>query len=177
MTHRNIIHGLVIGILLPFLPARGAPLLTQQEALKQAFPNAEIARRVVALTADQMKTASTISGVKIPGPLVILYEASKDGHLIGTAYFDVQRVHSLPQTLMIVVGPDKRLKSVTVLDFKEPSKFMAPAAWMQQFSDRALDDQLQLRRGIDGITGATLTARSTIKSARLVLAIHAVLSP
>ncbi len=151
--------------------------MSQQEALDKAFPDAEVERRVVALTDEQMKAAGALAGSKIPGALIILYEGRKDGQLIGTAYFDVQRVHSLPQTLMLVVAPDGRLLSLDVLAFNEPAKFMAPAGWLDQFPGHALDENLQLHRDIQGITGATLTARSTTKSVRRILAIHKILNP
>ncbi|HMP77489.1 MAG TPA: FMN-binding protein [Kiritimatiellia bacterium] len=167
---------LVIGIwTLILFPAQATTFLTQQEALEKAFPGAEVTRRTVTLTDDQLKTAGKLAGSKIPSALVFVYEAARDGAVVGTAYFDVQRVHSLPQTLMLVVSRDGRLRSLDVLAFKEPPKFMAPAAWLEQFPGRALDDSLQLRQDIQGISGATLTARATTKSVRRVLAIHAVL--
>lgn len=177
MTNQRIIRALVIGIWsFVLFPSHAATFLTQQEALEKAFPGAEVTRRVVTMTEEQVKAASKLAGAKIPSALVFVYEAAKDGAVIGTAYFDAHRVHSMQQTLMLVVNPDGRLRSIDVLAFMEPPKFMAPDAWMAQFPGRALDDRLQLRQDIQGITGATLTARATTKAVRRALAIHAVLA-
>ena len=153
--------------------AHAATFLSQQEALEQAFPGATVERRVVTLTKEQMAAAAEKAGDPIPSALVFVYEAKQDGAVVGTAYFDAHRVRTLAQTLMLVVNPDGRLRSIDVLAFKEPPEYMAPDAWMAQFPGRALDDRLQLRQDIQGITGATLTARATTKAVRRILAIHA----
>ncbi len=149
--------------------------MTQQEALERAFPGAVVERRTVTLTKEQLAFASRGAGEPIPSALVFVYEARRDGELVGTAYFDVHRVRTLPQTLMLVVAPDGRLRSIDVLSFREPPEYLAPPAWLAQFPGRALDERLQVRRDIQGITGATLTARATTKAVRRTLAIHAAL--
>jgi Na+-translocating ferredoxin:NAD+ oxidoreductase RnfG subunit len=177
MTNRSIIRALAIGIWsFVMFPSHAATFLSQQEALEKAFPGAEVTRRVVTLTKEQLAAAAGKAGDPIPSALVFVYEASKDGAVVGTAYFDAHRVRTLAQTLMLVVNPDGRLRSIDVLAFKEPPEYMAPDAWMAQFPGRALDDRLQLRQDIQGITGATLTARATTKAVRRALAIHAVLA-
>jgi Na+-translocating ferredoxin:NAD+ oxidoreductase RnfG subunit len=155
--------------------ARAAVFMTQQEALEKAFPGATVERRTVALTKEQLTEAARLAGEPIPSALVFVYEARRDGELVGTAYFDVHRVRTLPQTLMLVVAPDGRLRSIDVLAFRELPEYLASPAWLDQFPGRALDDGLNLRRDIQGITGATLTARATTKAVRRILAIHAAL--
>ncbi len=174
---RSGIRLLVIGMVTACAPigARAVTFMNQQEALEKAFPGAEVARRTVTLTDEQMAEAARLAGDPIPSALVFVYEARRDGELIGTAFFDVHRVRTLPQTLMLVVAPDGRLRSIDVLAFREPTEYLASTAWLSQFHDRALDANLQVRRDIQGITGATLTARATTKAVRRVLAIHAVL--
>lgn len=152
-------------------------VVSQQEALAQAFPGAEIRRRTVTLTREQLAEASRLAGESIPNAVVFVYDAWRGAERVGTAYFDAHRVRTLPQTLMLVVEPDGRLRSIQVLAFREPPQYKASADWLAQFTGRALDDELQIRRGIQGITGATLTARATARAARRALAIHAVLNP
>jgi hypothetical protein len=62
-----------------------------------------------------------------------------------------------------------------VLAFAEPEEYLPRARWYGQFLGRALDDELNLGRGIRGVSGATLTARATTRAVRRVLAVHAVL--
>jgi len=165
---------LLLLLLLPLL-ADSATFSTQSEALDRAFPGAQVERIGHVLTEVQMAEAADLAGAKLPSALVAAYEARRDGQLVGTAYFDAHRVHSQQETLMIVVGPDGRVADVQVLAFAEPPKYLAPPAWMKQFPGRALDDRLRLKQDIQGITGATLTARATTKAVRRILAIHAIL--
>ena len=153
-----------------------ATYLTQAEALAQIFPDAQIERQGHVLTDAQMKQAAELAGKPIPSALVAAYVATRDGVVLGTAYFDVHRVHSLTETLMIAVKPDGTVAEVVVLAFSEPAKYRAPADWLKQFTDRKLDDRLQLKQDIQGISGATLTARATTKAVRRTLALHAVLN-
>jgi len=155
--------------------APAATYLTQQEALAQAFPGAQVERMGHVLTEAQMKDAAALAGAPMPSALVAAYEARREGQLVGTAYFDVHRIHTLQETLMIVVDPVGQVADIQVLAFFEPPKYQAPAAWLKQFFGRPLTPQLKLKQDIQGITGATLTARATTKAVRRTLALHAVL--
>jgi Na+-translocating ferredoxin:NAD+ oxidoreductase RnfG subunit len=76
---------------------------------------------------------------------------------------------------MVVIDVAGRVERVEVLSFDEPPDYLPGAAWYRQFLGQALDSQLALKRDIDGITGATLTARATTEAVRRVLAVHGVL--
>ncbi len=154
-----------------------ATYLTQAEALAQAFPDAQIERQGYVLTDAQMKQAADLAGKPLPSALATAYVATRDGAVVGTAYFDVHRIHSQSETLMIVVKPDGALADIVVLAFSEPPKYRAPEAWLKQFLSRKLDNRLNLKQDIQGISGATLTARATTKAVRRTLALHAVLNP
>ena len=59
--------------------------------------------------------------------------------------------------------------------FAEPKDYLPRAKWYAQFVGCKLDGRLRLKRGIKGVTGATLTARATTGAARRMLALHQVL--
>ena len=163
------------GALLAAAALRAAEPAPQDEALQRAFPGATIERRSVILTDAQLERVKALAGERPASPLVVAYAATRDHRTAGTAYFDVHSVRTLPQTLLWVVNPDGQIERVEVLAFREPPEYSAPARWLAQFPGRRLDDELQLKRGVHGITGATLTARSTTRSARRILALHQVL--
>src|SRR5687768_10421537 len=79
-------------------PAFAKVFLSVDEALKLAFPGATTARQTAYLTAEQLKSARQLSGVEVPSALVSYYTAKRDGHVVGTAYFDTHRVRTLPET-------------------------------------------------------------------------------
>jgi len=65
---------------------------------------------------------------------------------------------------------------VEMISFAEPQEYLPRPAWLDQFDGRLLDEELALKRGIRGMTGASLTAISVTRGARRILALHAVIS-
>lgn len=152
--------------------------LTQDEALKLAFPGAAVEHRTAFLTAGQRQEARRLSGdEELPGALVNFYVARKDGAETGTAYFDTHVVRTMPETIMVVVGPDGAIARVEVLSFLEPEEYLPRPRWYEQFRGKPLDDDLSTKRGIHPVTGATLTTRATTDAARRILALHRILHP
>ena len=156
--------------------ARGKVLLTQEEALRLAFPNAKVEARTAFLTDEQRRAAKSLSGEdEPPSALVRYYAATKDGHPAGEAYFDTHVVRTMSETVMVVVAPDARIARVEVLSFSEPEEYLPRPRWYEQFQGRPLDDELSLKRAIRPVSGATLTARATTDAARRVLALYRIL--
>lgn len=157
--------------------AAGAKVfLTPEEALKLAFPGATVERRTAYLTAAQQQAARKLSGdEELPSALATYYTGTKEGKLVGTAYFDTHTVRTMPETIMVVVDPAGAIARIEVLSFSEPEEYLPRAHWYEQFQGKPLDDELSLKRAIRPVTGATLTARATTDAARRVLALYRVL--
>lgn len=152
----------------------GKVFLTADEALALAFPGCAIERRTVYLTEAEEERARELAQVPLETRIVRPYVATKDGALVGTAYFDAHRVRTKNEVVMFVVGPDSRLGRFELLAFAEPPEYIPRPAFYAQFQGKKLDDELDLKRGIRGVAGATLTVRATTEAARRVLALHAV---
>ena len=146
--------------------SRGKVFLTKEEALALAFQDCEVTRSTVALRPEHKKRVGELAGAKFTKGLVFPYVAKRDGKLVGTAYFDVHKVRTLRETVMIVVDPEGRIQRIEILAFGEPQQYKPRAKWYAQFVGQKLDKQLSLKRGIKGVTGATLTARATTNAAR-----------
>ena len=153
----------------------GKVFLTQEEALKLAFPGATLERKTAFLTEAEQKEAATLSGGAAPSALAISYAATRNGRLVGTAYFDTHVVRTQSETLMVVVDPEGAILRIEVLSFSEPEEYLPREHWYAQFPGKRLDDELAVKRGIRAVSGATLTAHATTDAARRVLAIHRVL--
>jgi len=167
---------LALVLLGPASPGLAKVFLTQDEALKLAFPGAAVERRSVFLTEAEVSEVARLSGGPRPSALAVAYVATKDGRPAGTAYFDTHIVRTLAETLMVVVSPAGTIARIEILSFSEPEEFMPREHWYAQFPGKALDGELSLKRGIRPVSGATLTARATAEAARRVLALHQVLS-
>jgi Na+-translocating ferredoxin:NAD+ oxidoreductase RnfG subunit len=156
-------------------PAAAKVFLSVDEALKLAFPDSKVERKTAYLTAEQVRRARELSGVEVPSALVTYYIARRNGQPAGTAYVDTHRVRTLPETLMVVVGPQGRVARVEVIAFREPEEYLPRGIWYEQFRGRGLDRELRLKQKIRPVTGATLTARATTDAVRRVLALHQVI--
>jgi len=157
--------------------AGGKTFLTKEEALALAFEDCKVERTVEVLDSQARKRIEKLSGSVQERGIAYAYTASKEGKCVGTAYFDVHRVRTMRQVLMVVVDPAGKVRRVELLAFAEPAQFIPSSRWYGQFVGKALDETLSLKRDIKGVTGATLTARATTQAVRRVLAIHAVLNP
>lgn len=166
--------GLLLAALFCAAAAAGKVFLTQDEALKLAFPGATVERRTLYLTEAEQKEVADLTGGPKPSALAVAYVATKDGRLLGTAYFDTHVVRTQPETLMVVVDPAGAIARIEVLSFSEPEEYMPRPHWYAQFPGKSLDAELSVRRGIRAVSGATLTVRATTEAARRVLALHQV---
>lgn len=153
--------------------------LDQKAALLLAFgEDARVERKAVFLTEAQVARARELAGkgIEVESALVTTYTGrSGAGTLLGTAYFDSHRVRTLPETVMIVVSPDGSVARVEILAFTEPEEYKPRPGWLEQYRGRTLDRELALKRGVHGITGATLSAEAVTAAVRRVLAIHGAL--
>lgn len=150
-------------------------LLTVDEALALVFPDATTERESRFLTDGQLKRVGELAGARPESALVTRFCARREGGVVGYAYLDTHRVRTLPETLLVVLEPHGVVRRVEVLSFSEPGDYLPRDAWYGQFAHRSLDRELDLKRGIHPVTGATLTARATTEAVRRVLAEHAVL--
>lgn len=155
--------------------AGGREFLTVEDALAISFPNCEIRRDTRYLTKSQVARVAQLAGTELDSAIARPWIATRDGKVFGTAYLDTHKVRSLKETLYVVVDSRGRIARMEVLAFAEPKEYLPRAPWYEAFHDRALDDELRVKRGIRPVTGASLTVSATTDAARRVLALHQVL--
>ncbi len=160
-------------LLLLAAPAAAEVFHSKQSAFAAAFPTgAEVEQVNVFLSDEDAAWIKSHAGVEWPGRLANVYVARKDGKPVAYGYFDTHKVRTLDETVLLVVRPDGHLEQVVQVAFHEPAEYRAPGRWLDQFRDRVLDARLSLKADIDGLSGATLTARAVTASVRAVLALH-----
>lgn len=157
-------------------PSSGKVFLTVAEALELAFPGCEVERGTIFLSKAEQATVKERAGSEPGSRIVHPYSASKDGELVGTAWFDTHKVRTKKESLMIVVDPEGKVDRIEVLAFMEPAQYLPTGRWFEQFDGRVLDKELELSRGIKNLAGATLSSRATTRAVRRALALHAVVA-
>ena len=149
--------------------------ISREEALAAAYPGAQLRAEQLFLTADQQRIVRDRAGADAPSALIARYIATRDGKVIGRAYVDTHTVRTKRESLLISLDDRGQVVRVDVTAFLEPPEYRASEAWLRQFRDRALTDDLEINRAIRPIAGATLTARAVNDAVRRVLAIDNVL--
>ncbi|MBI5445141.1 MAG: FMN-binding protein [Deltaproteobacteria bacterium] len=159
--------------------AAGTVFETQEQALSRAFPApARVVRATSFLSPEQVESARKAAQAPVDSAVVTRYAAfGPDGMLLGTAYFDSHVVRTASEVLMIVVSPDRTIRSVDVLAFGEPQDYLPRAGWLKRAEGKRTEDGLFVGRALAHVTGATMTTRAIAAAVRRVLAIHALLEP
>jgi hypothetical protein len=154
----------------------GKVFLSVEEALHLAFPECTVERATEVLSEEEAKRVKELAGCELESRIARPYLARRDGVLVGTAWFDAHRVRTRNEVLMLVIGPDERLKRVEVLSFAEPVEYLPRASFYAQFAGARLDERLSLARDVRGVAGATLSAEAATRAARRALALQRVLA-
>jgi hypothetical protein len=161
-------------------PSEGQLRLTQQDALRLAFPEPALIERHTAFLDDADIAAARDlagSGVELASRVITYYTGVRDGEPLGAAYFDSHVVRTLHEVLMTVVSPDDRIDRIEILRFDEPPEYLVPDDWVAQLEGRTLDDELSLKGAVVNMTGATLTSEAIVAAGRRALAVHMVVRP
>lgn len=177
MCSERVLSAVLLTLAAAVLPAQGKVLLSTDEALALAFPEATMTRRVHALTAKSQQAIAERAGVLCERATVFAYEARRGDELLGVAYFDNHRVRSLNEVLMVAVSKEHKVHRVEVLAFGEPIDYLPRDVFYAQFVGRPLDAELSLKRAIRPVTGATLSVQAATDAVRRVLATHQELYP
>ena len=148
--------------------------ITREEALASVFPGATLRQEQVFLTPSQQQQLRA-RGVDIQSALVARYFATRDGKRVGRTYVDTHVVRTKRESLLISLDEGGRVKRVDVTAFLEPTEYMASEAWLRQYRDRPLGDDLAVNRAIRPMAGATLTSRAVNAAVRRVLALDELL--
>ena len=151
-------------------------LITREEALASAFPDASVADERIFLTDEQAERIEAISRVDLSGKLYARYVVSRNGMVVGRAYIDTHQVRTKKESLLVSLDASGRVQRIDVTGFLEPPEYIAGPSWMRQFYDKPLDGDLAIQRSIRPIAGATLTAYAISEAIRRVMAMDQVLT-
>lgn len=176
MRRRRLPGAVALGLIVAaaaVAPARARVEMTQDEALRLAFPPPQtVERRTLYLDDAQAERVRAAAGVAIETRVVPYYVGRSEGAITGYAYFDTHLVRTLPETIMIRLTPAGAIVAIDIVAFDEPHEYRVTPRWLDQFRGRAAADAPRLPGAIRSLGGATLSARAVTDAARRVLALH-----
>ncbi len=161
-------------VLKPF-PAGGAVYMTAEEALRQILPEGrEFIRETVTLTNEQKAWISELLGKQIKETAYTFYRGTGSDPAVTIGHAVVLNVigKERPITFMIGISPQARIIGLEVLVYRESQgSEIRSKRFMKQFIGKTVEAPLKLGRDIDGISGATLSSRSTAYAVKKALAL------
>ncbi|MGR8929871.1 MAG: FMN-binding protein [Gammaproteobacteria bacterium] len=148
---------------------------SKDEAMKLAFgQDATVEMKSLFPTDEEITRIEQLAKVKMESKLFSFYVGKKQDEIIGYAAIESHNVRTKPETLLVVLDPDGKLRQVVTLAFHEPPEYQPPERWYSQLLNHNVDE-LRLGKDIQGVTGATLSTRAAVDSARKVLAVFQVM--
>jgi Na+-translocating ferredoxin:NAD+ oxidoreductase RnfG subunit len=156
-------------------PSYATIFYSKNEALELAFGK-DIQVEQLSLFPDeqQVEKIQTLAKAKLDTGLFTFYVGKDKDKILGYAAIETGTVRTKPETLMIVLTPDGELRNITTLAFHEPPEYQPPERWFEQLYKRQLAE-MDFNKGIDGISGATLSTRAAVSSVRKVMAVYQVM--
>ena len=166
----------LIGILWPlscgFSPAEAVVLYAKNEALKLIFPEADsIEPKAIFLTAKQVARIEELARSTLESQLLTVHVGRKGDETLGNAFLDIHVVRTQPEALFVVLTAQGEVDSVLIVAFHEPLEYMPSDRWQKQFAGKTLTSDLQVKRAIAPISGATLSAHAMTDAVRRALAV------
>ncbi len=167
---------LVLAVAAAAVPASAKVFVSQNQALREAFPDAtRIERDTNVLVGSDFERIKDLTKDDRPAKVVVIHSAYRDDTLLGYAHIDVHNVRTKPEAFMVVLSPDGVVRSVRVLAFHEPLDYLPTDRWYAQFEGKTREDRMRVGGDIHGVVGATLSAQAASDGVRRMLAYFEVL--
>lgn len=168
---------MLIAILFGFVltPCFGKVFYSKDEALKLAFGDEASVESLALFPSEQQVTQiEQLAKVKLESKLFSFYVGKKQNAIIGYAAIESHTVRTQPETLLILLDAQGNLSHVYTLAFHEPPEYQTPERWFAQLLNHPIDT-LSFDKDIQGVAGATLSARAALNSTRKVLAMYQIM--
>jgi Na+-translocating ferredoxin:NAD+ oxidoreductase RnfG subunit len=173
-------------------PASGVVLLTQDQALKQMFPDAtKIAPEVHVLTPAQAETAKARLGgkwtlykslakdedVKEPDSLTFHF-GMKDGKNTGVALVEVQPGLWGPVKYVVALDLNGKVTNLAVMSYVDQrGRTIATRRFLDQFIGKTGTCPIAVGKDVDAVSGATLSSRATAFAVKKVVVLYETVFP
>lgn len=133
--------------------------ITPEEALKDAFPNAQIEKIRIFLTQEDVENLKNKLNFKIKHRFYSFYVAKVNQKVQGYAILHTDTVRTKEMSLMVVLDQNKELSKFYLISFYEPLEYKPSQRWLDLITQKK-NQRLIMGIDIPVIAGATLTART-----------------
>lgn len=165
-----------IGLVFLFLlfPVRvyGEVYLTEEEALKTAFPEADrIEKKTAVINKAQREQIEKMSGINRPSSLFTYYEGIKGNETTGYAVIKKIRAKLSYITFIVITDNKGITERVTMMEYNGLyGSGIKNETFLRQFRSKSVNAPLSLNSDIDAVTGATISSRVLTNAVKEILA-------
>jgi Na+-transporting NADH:ubiquinone oxidoreductase subunit NqrC len=148
--------------------------LTTEQAQKAIFDKADVFKlTAVALSSDQISKIKGSSSTRTPVPDKKIWQVLEAGKAVG--WFIVDEVYGKHEFITYAVGIniDGTIRMIDIMDYRETYGYQVrEASWRQQFVGKNVSSTFKLDKGIDNISGATLSCKHLADGVKRVLTLY-----
>ncbi len=178
LARRRILVGMVAAVMAMMVrPPLGQAVvyMSREEALKALIPEAEqFTQETVSLTEGHRARIESLIGRRVRESEVTFWVGTGAEGALGYATVVDVIGKEQPITFMVAVAPEGVVRGVQVLIYRESQgSEIRSKRFLAQFTGKTLAAPLRLGRDIHGISGATLSSRSTAQAVKTALALTA----
>jgi Na+-translocating ferredoxin:NAD+ oxidoreductase RnfG subunit len=161
------------------LPREASPdqvFLSEEEAPRAIFPEADrFVRKVVVVTPEIKQRLKELLGKTKPSiwePYYITYRAQRNGKQIGYAVIVNEIGKHRAFTFIVGVDLEGKVKEVSIMVYRESrGGEVRNKRFLKQYRKKRLKDSLMPYRGIQNITGATLSVYAVSRGVKKALSL------
>ena len=148
--------------------------LSVEQAQKAIFEKADAFKLMpITLTSDQIGKIKNAASTGTPIPDKKIWQVLEAGKPAG--WFIVDEVYGKHEFITYAVGInlDGTVRMIDVIDYRETYGYQVrEASWRQQFVGKNAGSILKLNKGIDNISGATLSCKHLADGVKRVLTLY-----
>lgn len=148
--------------------------LTPEQAQKAIFDKAETFKPVaITLTAEQISKIKSAASTGTPIPDKRIWQVLEANKLVG--WFIVDEVYGKHEFITYAVGInlDGTVRMIDIMDYRETYGYQVrDLSWRQQFVGKNSSAAFKLNKGIDNISGATLSCKHLADGVKRVLTLY-----
>ena len=157
-------------------------LIKVEGASKKMFPAAgHFDRQIVSLSKEQIRRVEEAARLTFEGKhsdQVIVHIAREQNTVVGYAFEDTVIGKWGPIHYLVGLDTNGAVSRIIILDYQEiRGRPIAKPRFLRQYQGKTIRDTLQLRKDIDGITGATISSNALTEGVRKILHIYEFIKP
>lgn len=161
------------------LQTHAETILSEEEAQKAVFPEADsFQKKLIVLSKDQLVKIRSMAHSKNAGRVYKYSVVKKKNVVLG--YTLVETVWGKRDQIELMVALDAKANVIEVqilAHAKSRGRAILTGGFLAQFRKKNVSDLIGSAKGIDVVSGATISSRATIDGVRRVLDRFAILGP